>query len=408
MAEGWAGRNYETRHLGENCQDSSGGIGHLKMGANPSNAPANENLRLLRRLTIFLGFIVFAIILAFCYFSAAFTISIVLSAIVSVLLDPIVMWMERHHLRRTAASGITILLCVLIFGALAYGLYQRASSFAEHLPEYSRQIHHDLGPLFSKFHKMEQGIENAQSSGGHEIQVKETTNWSSYILRGVGSLRTFLIIAGVVPFLAFFMLVRKDQMRFRVVELLEGSMDAPALIDGLNSVLRGIAFGYLMAGSAMAVVFCAVFLAVGLNGAIILGVISGFVNLIPYVGAVIALVLVLAAALLQFSSISIFLIIGLTILALHFITANVVAPRWIGPRVQVGPAAVIAGMLFFGWLWGILGILLAIPLTACLKVLADQHPRLSYFSDLLADDLHLSQRWPKLSSRSKKAREKNP
>jgi AI-2 transport protein TqsA len=108
-----------------------------------------------------------------------------------------------------------------------------------------------------------------------------------------------------------------------------------------------------------------------------------------------------AGALLQYSSIVPISIIILTVGGLHVFTANLVVPKWIGPRVNVGPAAVIAGMLFWGWLWGLAGVILAFPLTACLKVLADQHPRLSYFSDFLADNLRLPNCQPTDSSSEK-------
>lgn len=334
------------------------------------------SVSLLRQLVLFLAFIVGAIILTFCYFAPEFCISIVLSVFLAVLLDPIVMKMERVRLTRTAAAGIVVICGFAIFLLLAFVVYQRASSFAEQLPQYSSQLQRELSPVLKAFPAI------------------KTANWASFFLRGIGSIRTLVIVVGTAPFLVFFMLVRKDQMYYRAVELLESSADAAGLVNKLNNVLQGVAFAYLIVGSAMAVVCCTVFALLGLRDPLILGIISGYVNLVPYIGAIVAIVLPLAASMRQFSTLVPAGIIIVTILVLHLVTANVVSPRWIGPRVQIGPAAVLAGMLFWGWLWGIFGIILAVPLTASLKVVADQHPRLTYFSDLLADHLDLSRHGP--------------
>ncbi|MGH9327228.1 MAG: AI-2E family transporter [Terriglobia bacterium] len=341
-----------------------------------------EETRLLKRLVFLLGFIVVAIILTFCYFAPEFWISIVLSAILAVLVDPLVVRMERH-IRRTAAAGIVVLCGSLILLGLGFALYQRIKSFAAQLPQYEHQLQHQLGPMFKR------------------LPVQKM-NFTSVLMHGLGSVRTIVIVVAVAPFLVFFMLVRKDQMYFRASELIETSTDATGFISELNNVLRGVAYSYLLVGSAMAIILCVLFAALRLHGALVLGIISGYVNLIPYVGAIIAIILPIAGAMQQFSTPVPAIAIALTILALHFVLANIIAPKWIGPRAQVGPAAVLAGMLFWGWLWGILGIILAIPLTASLKVLADHHPRLSYFSDLLADQLDLSRRGPECNPPGKR------
>jgi predicted PurR-regulated permease PerM len=282
--------------------------------------------------------------------------------------------------------------------ALVFGLFRQAANFVDELPRYSQQIQREFSPILKRIQAAE-GRQSGGPSGKAEIGLN-MQNLSSYLENELGSVRELLVIAGVTPFLVFFMLARKEQMYFRVVELLEDSVDARTLVSNVNGVLRGVAYSYLIAGSAMAAVCCGEFAVIRLHGALVLGILCGYVNLIPYVGAILALILALAGAMLQFSRIAPIIAIVLTVLGLHFILANVVAPKWIGLRAQIGPAAVLAGMLFWGWLWGILGIVLAVPLTASLKVAADLHPSLTYFSDLLADNLHLGDRGDKLTPRN--------
>jgi len=98
-----------------------------------------------------------------------------------------------------------------------------------------------------------------------------------------------------------------------------------------------------------------------------------------------AAALPLLAATLQFDSVGPYVIIVLTVISLHIISVNVLVPKFIGSRINIGPVAATMGMLFWGWMWGVMGILLAVPLTAFVKLAADCHPSLIHISNLLAE-----------------------
>ena len=83
------------------------------------------------------------------------------------------------------------------------------------------------------------------------------------------------------------------------------------------------------------------------------------------------------SAILQFNTPGPFIVITLTILFLHVVSANLLVPKFIATRVSIGPVAATVGMLFWGWLWGVMGLLLAVPLTAFIKLVADLHPSLA-------------------------------
>jgi predicted PurR-regulated permease PerM len=106
--------------------------------------------------------------------------------------------------------------------------------------------------------------------------------------------------------------------------------------------------------------------------------------LIPFLGIVLAVSVPLIAGLVQFQSTGQFLLVIAVVSALHLISANFLLPRFVGSRLDVGPVAATIGLLFWGWLWGIAGIFLAVPLTAIMKLLADSDPSLARFSNLLA------------------------
>ena len=173
-----------------------------------------------------------------------------------------------------------------------------------------------------------------------------------------------LIIGGVVPFLAFFMLCSKNQVATRMDALFSSRIDTTRFITSLNQMIRGFVAGNLIVGSVMAVATTLMLMSLGVKGAIPLGIVSGLLNLLPFLGLILSLTLPLAAALLQFSTPGPYIIITLTILLLHVLSANLLIPKFIATRVSIGPVAATVGILFWGWLWGVMGLLLAVPLTA--------------------------------------------
>jgi predicted PurR-regulated permease PerM len=218
-----------------------------------------------------------------------------------------------------------------------------------------------------------------------EVKIKEPPSWPSYIIRGVGPVWGAIIIIGVVPFLMFFNLMRKEQMNQRLTSSLGTTIDVPQFVGRVTKMVRGFAVGNLVIGSAMAAVTVLVLLALKIQGAVVLGIVSGFLNLIPFLGVVLAVLVPIGAALLQFSTAGVCAMILLAVVGLHIISANFLIPRIIGSRVNIGPVAAVAGILFWGWLWGLMGILLAVPLTAFVKIVADSHPSLIHISNLLAE-----------------------
>jgi predicted PurR-regulated permease PerM len=346
--------------------------------------------RLLGRIAWLLWGIVLILLMAFCFFASSFCITLLLAAFLAILVDPAVTRLERWHIPRPASAGIIIISGMLFFCFLTYASYHRISDLVEAVPQYAEQIREAIGPFSQKIARVQEtaGSLNPETSTRKvaEVKIKEPPSWPSYIIRGVGPVWGAIIIIGVVPFLMFFNLIRKEQMNQRFASTLGATIDVPQFIGRVTTMVRGFAAGNLVIGSAMAAVTVLVLLALKVQGAVGLGMASGFLNLIPFLGVVLAIVVPAAAALLQFHTAAPFAVIVLTVVCLHVISANYLIPKIIGSRVSIGPVAATAGILFWGWLWGLMGIFLAVPLTALVKIVADSHPSLIHISNLLAED----------------------
>jgi predicted PurR-regulated permease PerM len=345
--------------------------------------------RSLRRLIVFLGLIVVGLCITFCALASSFCITIVASTFLAILLDPLVTRFEKLHLGRPFSAALVTLGGIVIAASIGVGIYREAADFSNQLPVYSRRIRKAVAPVINK---MERARDNASSvipdgsSKLPEVRVKQSPNWPSVLLRGFGSVSSILVIIGVVPFLTFFMLIKKDQMRARFTDLFESRIDVQRFMNTIEQMIRGFVIGNLIVGSIMAGATSLMFLLLGIRNPVVLGVVTGGLNLIPFVGLLLAEVVASLAAVVQVTSVSAFVIMVLAIVCLHLIAGNMLVPKLIGARVRIGPVAVTVGILFWGWLWGVFGIMLAVPLTAFIKAVADTRPSLIHISNFLAEE----------------------
>jgi predicted PurR-regulated permease PerM len=325
----------------------------------------------------------------FGYYASSICITVVLAGFLAILFDPVVVILEKLHLPRGVAAAGIVLAGMGLIGLLGHELYGRAMTFAEELPVYTSKIQQTMEPISRKIQKVQQSAGNLTNDVHPtkkvpEVRLQESPTWPAYLVRGVGSVWGALIIAGVVPFLTFFMLCTKDQMAIRTNSLFSSRIDAARFITNLNQMIRGFVAGNLIVGSVMAVATTLMLWGIGMKGAIPLGIASGLLNLLPFLGLILSLALPLAAAILQFNTPGPYVVITLTILFLHVVSANLLIPKFIATRVSIGPVAATVGILFWGWLWGVMGLLLAVPLTAFVKLVADLHPSLCHLSNMLA------------------------
>jgi predicted PurR-regulated permease PerM len=362
----------------------------------PPSTSVSDNL--LSRIAILLFVLVAGLLTLFGYYASSICITVVLAGFLAILFDPVVVTLEKLHLPRSLAAAAIVLAGVGLIGLLGYLFYGRAMSFAEELLVYASKVQQTIEPISRKIQDFQQSA-GSLTNEAHptkkvpEVRLQESPTWPDYLVRGVGSVWGVLIIAGVVPFLTFFMLCTKDQMAIRMDGLFGSRKDSVRFITNLNQMIRGFVAGNLIVGSVMAVATTLVLWSIGIKGAIPLGIASGLLNLLPFLGLIFSLALPLAAALLQFNTPGPYIVIILTILLLHVVCANFLIPKFIANRVSIGPVAATVGILFWGWLWGVMGLLLAVPLTAFIKLVADLHPSLCHLSNMLALTPRPTPRW---------------
>jgi len=182
-----------------------------------------------------------------------------------------------------------------------------------------------------------------------------------------------LFAATFVPFLVFFMLVGKRKIWHGTMELFPIGHRTPVKIalSEVSNMLRSYVVGTALVGLILVLASWAFFWAMGLDFSFLSALVSGLLNLVPYLGMVLAWMPPVLIGLKQFHSVGPFLLICGVLGFFHLMAANYLLPAFVGRRVHLNAVSVTIALLFWGWMWGALGLLLAIPITGTIKVVCD-------------------------------------
>jgi predicted PurR-regulated permease PerM len=181
-----------------------------------------------------------------------------------------------------------------------------------------------------------------------------------------------VLAASFIPFLAFFMLTWQDHARTATVGLfpLEYRRDAHAALGQIAGMVRSFMVGNVVIALIIGGISTVVFGLLHVPFFYFAGFASGFISLVPYLGAVLGALPPLFVGVGHLSIADVGWIL-LTVLACHIIAMNVLYPKILGKRLQLNPLAVTIALLVWAWLWGAMGLLLAVPLTAGMKIIFD-------------------------------------
>jgi predicted PurR-regulated permease PerM len=315
------------------------------------------------------------IVIAFLYFAASVIVTLLVAVLLAYFLEPVVSRLEDIGLARALGSFLIVLVSVTVLFLIAWTVIERIDQFGADWPKYRKPLHEILSAAESRIDRIESqaGSIGEDEKGRQVLVVTEPHPVRRAILSRLGSLSNVLIGATFVPFLVFFMLAGKRHAWHATMQLFATTerTQVKETLEDVGLVLHGFLSGTALVGAILVIASWLFFWAIGLDFPFLAGLVSGISSLIPYFGVVLAFVPPLLIGLKQFHSIAAFVGIFSMITFLHLVAANVLYPALIGRRVHVNALAATISLLFWGWLWGGMGLLLAVPITATIKVICD-------------------------------------
>jgi predicted PurR-regulated permease PerM len=193
----------------------------------------------------------------------------------------------------------------------------------------------------------------------------------------------------MVIFLVFFLLLSGDTFKRKLVKLTGPSLSnkkiAVNILFDINTSIQSYMFMLLVTNGLLAVLMWIAFRLIGLENAGAWAVAGGFLHVIPYFGPLLIAVATGLTAFMQFESFSMLLLVSATTLAIATLIGTFVTTWMIGRIAKMNAAAVFIGLLFWGWLWGVWGMLLGIPIIVIVKVIAKHVDRMHPVAELLGD-----------------------
>jgi predicted PurR-regulated permease PerM len=299
--------------------------------------------------------------------------------------------MESFRIPRWLASLIMVLLMLSVAYLVIYVIYDRAQAFVDALPkliEKLKQITTHLRVTANNLQQTTQTIMPASPEANMPtVRLQQESPYMQFLLRGIGSVYAFSITVMFIPFLVFFMLTSKNQMWAASLNLfpIQRRQQAEEVIHAIASMLRQFVVGNLFVGLISAGLITPVFAIIHLQYALLMGPLAALLSLVPYIGVALGILPPLFVALLQYDTTGPFVTIGVCVTLVHFVAVNILTPKLVGQRVNLNALSVTIAMMFWAWLWGGFGLVLAVPITAAIKTVCDNVEALKPYGAWMGD-----------------------
>lgn len=337
----------------------------------------------------------------------SFFISLLLGVLFAYTLNPLVVWLERARIPRSIGTGLVMLGVV---GTLAFGSYSlrgQVQTILDQLPDAVAKLSAGLASLrksepgtMEKVQTAATELEKvADQAAGAPVRQKQaatrvvmaapTFKLGNFVWSGSMGLAGVLSQFAMVLFLTFFLLLSGDTYKRRLVRLVGPSLATRRItvnmLDNINSSIQRYMFMLLATNVLVGLLTWGALHAIGLENAGAWALAAGLLHVIPYFGPVVAAGAIGMAAFMQFEDLSpTLMVVGACILIATLVGTFVTT--WMAGRIaRMNTAAVFVSLLFWAWLWGIWGMLLSIPITVILKVIAEHLEQLQPVAELLAD-----------------------
>jgi predicted PurR-regulated permease PerM len=310
-----------------------------------------------------------ATILGICYWAELVLAVMLVSVLLAFILAPVMELLIRFHLPRGLAAAVAVILLLTLIVGLAYYSSNQAIIFVQDLSKYTRTIRQEI----SNVRERAESLGDTEPSGpAKSAESRSGTNWEDLLTRGFGSVSQALLAASFVPFLVYFMLSWQHHVRSATVMLfsLENRNTAYITLGLISAMIRSFMVGNLLIGLFLGTASTIAFGILNLPFFYFIGFISGFLSLVPYLGVVLAMAPPIFVSMGRINS-GDAVVIVMIVLGLHLIALNVLYPKFLGNRLQLNPLAVTMALLLWGWLWGAMGLVLAVPITAAMKIVFD-------------------------------------
>ena len=376
--------------------------------ADPLAAPTNPQLRIpvhVNARGMALSIIATVAFVWALQWSEKFLVPLLLGIFLAYTLNPLVMWLERIHIKRAIGATLVTVAMLAVLGGVANRVQGEFFNVLDDLPRITQKITKLLTnatdgqpSTIAQVQAAAAQIEQATASVGSDgkkapIKRPAPTSGGSnfrvmdWVLAGSMGLMSFATQATMVIFLVFFLLLAGDTFKRKLVKLTGPSLSRKKvtvhILDDINTSIQNYMFMLLVTNTLLALLMWVALRAIGLENAGAWAIFAGLLHIIPYVGPLLITVATGMVAFMQFASLQTAMLVAGASLAIATLVGTVIATWMTGKIAKMNPAAVFVSLLFWGWLWGMWGLLLGVPVVVMVKVVAERVEGMEVLAELL-------------------------
>jgi predicted PurR-regulated permease PerM len=344
---------------------------------------------------------VIAVILALaaCRYARDVLAPLLLGVLAALALAPLVRGLSRL-IPRWIAAAIVVISIAAAFGLTVWVLSDEIAAFSRRLPSIVRDVRNAVqsaSPRQSLLRQLQQAVTELEQSAGPPakpanatpVTIVEGVDVQRSVMSGARSAASYASTAILLLFLIYFLLAEGELFKEKLVKIsgerLSQKKVTVQMIDEITGKISLFVFYQFWSGLLVGIITWLVFAWLGVRYAGLWGVAAGVLNCIPYFGPTIIMVTSSAAAAMQFRDVSMVAIVALASVAITALEGFLLAPIALGRAASVNSVAVFVAVMFWGWMWGPLGLVLAVPLLMILKTITDHVDSLSNISELLGE-----------------------
>jgi predicted PurR-regulated permease PerM len=361
----------------------------------PENFPdetqlSQEFVGSLRAIRIVLTGVFLIALVGLVYFARDFLLPVFLAFLLALTLSPIVRYLQKRGIAPGFAALVLVLLVVSGFFAGAYLLSDPIAEWVARVPEISQRVQQKLSTLRRPVEAVVKASEQVRTitEGTSEPTVQKVVVQQPGLLsKAAGNIISAVSTAAVTFVLLLFLLASGPMFYEKMINVLPTFRDKKRALAIAYDVEREVS-QYLLTITLINISFgiyiAAVMTIVGMPNPVLWGVAALLLNYIPYVGALTGIAMVSVVALISFDSISYALIAPLLYFAAAILEGQFFTPMFLGRRLELNSVAILIFVAMWGWLWGIVGAIIAVPFLVLIKVFCDHFEGLAGIGEFLS------------------------
>tara|TARA_R110001599_G_scaffold353880_1_gene602010 strand:- start:124981 stop:126180 length:1200 start_codon:yes stop_codon:yes gene_type:complete len=384
----------------------------VQEGGSPAERPGGLKSRQFGKIPRVLNWLLALAVLYTLYFAKSLLMPIVVALLFSLLLSPLVSLFKRFRIPRSLSAVLLIAMLGGPFIVLSIELAEPVKKWMERVPELSAELTEHLDDFGEKLDPRPEVKANGAASEGSgfsllswlrgdeepEVAPPVETAGDSALVEGVkkGGVEVLISLLAATPsiiaqlavwlILVLFLLIFGPELYRNGIELLPQVRDkrrATVLIGRVRQELSRYILTVSLINAGLGVVTGSTLWLMGVNDALLWGVLVCLLNFAPYVGPIVALCMLGMAGVVQYGLEPASFLPALTYFSINLIEAQFVTPTVLGRHMRLNPLILILWLLVWGWLWGPVGVLIAVPLLVCLKLMAAQLNILAFWVQLV-------------------------